>query len=192
MFKKLLFASIAVCVFTSQSFADNFYTGKQIGAWTVFGNPGSQSQNPACVAETIWEDGSKMQLIKDLTSGEIYIWFQNYAWNIGDAPGDYPFRMNFHDREGHIVGGDLTYSLINKNTISIRALDAKSFIPAFMEMGEIRIMMPGDIGNAIIPLQGSTAAVQQLLDCMDAAKNAPPPASTVPAPQQQKVPGQDI
>jgi hypothetical protein len=190
--KKLLLSTVlAASLFATQAFAETiFYSGGQTGAWTVFGNAGNATQNAACVAETKWQDGSSMQLIKDLRTGELYIWFQNYEWNIGDPPGDYPFRMNIVNRANQVVGGDMTYSLVNKNTIAIRGIDAQSFIPAFMEMSEMRILMPGDIQPAYIPLDGSTAAVQKLLACMDAAK-AIPPIDTAPleqAPKQQEQP----
>jgi hypothetical protein len=190
--KKLLLSTVlAVSVFASQAFADNiFYSGGQTGAWTVFGNAGNQNQNPACIAETKWQDGSTMQLIKDLNSGELYIWFQNYEWNIIDPPGDYPFRMNMVNRANQVVGGDMTYSLINKNTIAIRKIDVDSFIPAFMDMSELRILMPGDIQPAYIPLDGSTAAVDKILSCIDTAKKS---LSSNAAPTETpKVPGQDI
>jgi hypothetical protein len=198
--KKLLLSTVlAASLFATQAFADTiFYSGGQTGAWTVFGNAGNTTQNAACIAETKWQDGSTMQLIKDLKSGEVYIWFQNYEWNIGDAPGDYSFRMNLVNRANQVVGGDMTYSLINKNTIAIRGIDVNSFLPAFMEMSEMRILMPGDIQPAYIPLDGSTAAVEKLLACLDAAKKLPP-VDTTPLEQkpntegqQPKVPGQDI
>lgn len=183
--KKLLLSTVlAASLFASQAFADTiFYSGGQTGDWTVFGNAGNANQNPACVAETKWQDGSSMQLIKDLKTGELYIWFQNYEWNIGDPPGDYPFRMNMYNRANQVIGGDMTYTLVNKNTIAIRGIDVNSFIPAFMEMGEMRIIMPGDIQPAYIPLNGSTAAVQKLLACLDAAKNASSAPNTAPLEQ---------
>jgi hypothetical protein len=198
--KKLLLSTVlAASLFATQAFAETiFYSGGQTGAWNVFGNAGNATQNAACVAETKWQDGSTMQLIKDLKSGELYIWFQNYEWNIADAPGDYSFRMNLVNRANQVVGGDMTYSLINKNTIAIRGIDVNSFIPAFMEMSEMRILMPGDIQPAYIPLDGSTAAVQKLLACLDESKKLPP-IDTAPLEQkpnaegqQPKVPGQDI
>ena len=194
--KKLLLSTVlAAGLFVTQAFAEPniFYSGGQSGDWTVFGNAGSSTQNPACVAETKWQDGSSMQLIKDLQSGELYIWFQNYEWNIIDPPGNYSFRLNMYNRANQVVGGDLTYTLVNKNTIAIREIDVDSFIPAFMEMSEMRIIMPGDIQPAYIPLNGSTAAVEKLLACLDASKNiSTTKPDTKPLEQKPKVPGQDI
>ena len=192
--KKLLLSSVlAAGLFVTQAFAEPniFYSGGQSGDWTVFGNAGSSTQNPACVAEVTWDDGSKFQLIKDLKNGEFYIWFQNNEWNIIDPPGNYTFRMNIVNRANQVAGGDMTYQLVNKNTISIRNLDVDSFVGPFMEMTEIRFIMPGDIGNAFIPLNGSTAATEKLVQCLDAYKAAPSNQNTAPL-QQGKVPGQDI
>lgn len=192
MFKKIA-ASLSVLMFLSTaSFADEiFYQGGQVGSWSVFGNSGNATQNPACVAEVTWDDGSKFQLIKDLKDGEFYIWFKNNEWNIIDPPGNYSFRMNIVNRAGQVAGGDMAYQLVNKNTISVRNLDVDSFIGPFMEMTEIRFIMPGDIGNAFIPLNGSTAAIEKLVQCLDAYKAAPSNQNTAPL-QQGKVPGQDI
>lgn len=192
--KKFFLSSVlAISLFASNALADVniFYSGKQTGAWTVFGNGGNENQNPACVAETKWQDGSSMQLIKDLTSGELYIWFQNYEWNIGDPPGDYQFRLNMY-RNNQVTGGDLTYTLINKNTIAIRGIDVESFIPPFMEMSEMRIVMPGDIQSAYIPLEGSSATIDNMLACIEEAKKVLPKAGETPPVQQQKPPGQNI
>ena len=192
MFKKIA-TSLSVLMFLpTASFADDiFYQGGQVGSWSVFGNSGNATQNPACVAEVTWDDGSKFQLIKDLKNGEFYIWFQNNEWNIIDPPGNYTFRMNIVNRANQVAGGDMTYQLVNKNTISIRNLDVDSFVGPFMEMTEIRFIMPGDIGNAFIPLNGSTAATEKLVQCLDAYKAAPSNQNTAPL-QQGKVPGQDI
>jgi hypothetical protein len=192
MFKKIA-ASLSVLMFLSTaSFADDiFYQGGQVGSWSVFGNSGNTTQNPACVAEVTWDDGSKFQLIKDLKNGEFYIWFQNNEWNIIDPPGNYTFRMNIVNRANQVAGGDMTYQLVNKNTIAVRELDVDSFVGPFMEMTEIRFIMPGDIGNAFIPLNGSTAAIEKLVQCLDAYKAAPSNQNTAPL-QQGKVPGQDI
>lgn len=189
--KKIALAMLLSVAFTSHALADNFYTSPQVGVWSVFGSTGSDTQNPACVAETTWEDGSKMQLIKDLVSGELYIWFQDYAWNIGDEVNKrYPVRLNFYAADGSVIGGDFDYGLINKNTIAIRYLDVETFIPAFMKMKELRLLMPGDIGNAVIPLEGSSGAIQKLAECIQESKKLPPASST--APEAPKVPGQDI
>lgn len=194
MKKFLLSTALAISLFTSQAFANAniFYNGGQQGAWTIFGNGGSETQNPACVAETSWQDGSSMQLIKDLTSGELYIWFQNFEWNISDPPGDYPFRMNMYSGN-QVTGGDMTYTLVNKNTITIRGIDVDSFIPAFMQMTEMRLLMPGDIQIAYIPLDGSSATVDKLLACIDEAKKVLPKLDAPPAAiEQKKSLGQEI
>ena len=170
----LLAASLAITPALAQ---ENFYDGGVVGSWSVFGNPGNATQNPACVAEVTWDDGSKLQLIKDLRDGELYIWFRNNEWNIADTPGEYLFRMNLVDSKGNVVGGDLNYELINKNTIAVRKIDVDSFIPPFMTMAEIRFIMPGDIQNAYVPLNGSSDAVDKLLVCMDVfEKKQPAPA----------------
>lgn len=169
-----------------------FYDGGQAGSWSVFGNAGTDTQNPACVAEVTWDDGSKLQLIKDLRDGELYIWFRNNEWNISDPPGVYTFRMNILDSGNNVVGGELEYELINKNTIAVRKIDVDSFIPPFMTMTEIRFIMPGDIQNAYVPLNGSSQAVDKLLACIDAFEKKQPAPANLPAEQPKKSLGQEI
>lgn len=192
----LLSTALSLALLVTPALAENeiFFDGGQSGSWSVFGNAGNKDQNAACVAEVTWEDGSKFQLIKDLQSGEVYIWFQNMEWNIADAPGDYKFRMNIVDDRNNLIGGEMTYTLINKNTLAIRGIDAETFIPPFMTMAEIRFVMPGDIQNAYVPLNGSSGAVDKLLACMDAfeTKQPAPAPNTPPAEQPKKSLGQEI
>jgi hypothetical protein len=46
-------------------------------------------------------------------------------------------------------------------------LNADEFIPGFMNSAEIALIMPGDIENAYIPLDGSSRATELLADCID-------------------------
>jgi hypothetical protein len=195
---KKLFAStiLAASLFVTPVLAEGeiFYDGGVEGAWNIFGNAGSTTQNPACVAEVTWQDGSKFQLIKDLADGELYIWFKNNEWNISDPPGNYPFTMNIVDSRGNVINGELQYELINKNTIAVRKIDVDSFIPPFMSMAEMRFVMPGDIQNAYVTLNGSSGAVDKLLACIDTfEKKRPAPApAQPPADQPKKSLGQEI
>jgi hypothetical protein len=63
-------------------------------------------------------------------------------------------------------------------------------------MTEIRFVMPGDIQNAYIPLNGSSGAVEKLLACMDTFKLKQPapanPQNNPPAEAPKKSLGQDI
>lgn len=193
--KKLFVSTIlASALFVTPVLANGeiFYDGGAAGSWSIFGNAGSATQNPACVAEVTWGDGSKFQLIKDLADGELYIWFKNNQWNISDPPGSYTFRMNIIDNKNNVVGGDLNYELINKNTIAVRKIEVDTFIPPFMSMVEIQFIMPGDIENAFVPLDGSSVAVEKLLECIDTFEKKRPAPAQPQSDQPKKSLGQDI
>lgn len=156
----------ALLVSTPVAAADvqDFYNNS-VGTWHVGGYPGDTTLAPACYAETTWQDGSVFQLIKDLATGELYIWMKNISWNIADAPGEYTLRMNIEHRNS-INGGNYYYNLINKNTITINGLDVNDFIPSFMDGNKIVMVMPGDIQNAEIGLDGSSQATAMLAECI--------------------------
>lgn len=143
----------------------DFYT-QTSGYWTINGQTGSADANPACYIEYAWQDGSVFQLIKDLEDGELYIYFENITWNIVDEPGYYTMRMNIYYPDGKINAGNYDYYLIDKNSISIPQLDVKDFIPSFMQGSELRMIMPGDIENSELFLQGSSDAINIMSDCI--------------------------
>lgn len=194
MKKFFLSTIIAATLFVTPAIANEiFYDGGQSGTWSVFGNSGVGNQNPACVAQATWDDGSKFQIIKDLADGEFYIWFQNMQWDIADAPGDYPFRMNFESStDGSVIGGNMTYTLVNKNTVLVRDIEVEAFVDAFVKKSEIRFIMPGDIQNSYIPLDGATIAVEKLEECVDVFEKKRPAPAQPPADQPKKSLGQEI
>jgi len=168
--KKFLIAATLACttlLSTPAAIAD-FYN-KQVGNWLVFGFDGTSDKNRACVMEYQWQDGSTFQLIKDLVDGEVYIWFKNHQWNIGDAPGDYEgMTVIMQGSRGTVQSWNATYNLINKNTITIRNLQNNpDFIQAFAYLAQMNFVMPGDIENAVIPLTGTSAAINAASNCID-------------------------
>ena len=161
--------ALALTLTATPALAD-FYN-KQVGNWFVFGFEGTSDKNRACVIEYGWQDGSRFQLIKDMVDGEVYIWFKNHQWNIADAPGDYEgMTVIIEGSNGTVKSWNATYNLINKNTITIRNLQNNpDFIEAFSALSVMKFVMPGDIENAVIPLDGSSAAIAAGSDCIDAS-----------------------
>lgn len=188
MFKKIFIAAL-VSVFTISS-ANAFYDKSLPGGWQVFGDAGDKERNPGCVIGLTYGDGSQIQLIRDLKDGELYIWFKNNEWNIGD-PVDtaYPMRINFYNSRGDVIGGNFQYQLVNKNTIVIRGLNIDDFIPPFMEMGTMKFIMEGNIENAIIPLEGTREGIKYLADCIKMYYDNPPKSESPSIPEGIK---QDI
>ena len=173
--KKFVSATLAAMLFTSSAFAagKEFYNvDVRPGLYYVKGvtaDVDGGSGNPACYAEVNWRDGSRFQLIRDLADGELYIFFRNNTWNIGDAPGTYNLRANFH-RNANISGLDLQYQLIDKNTIVIRNLRKDQFLPLFSANQKVTFVMPGTIQNAEFDLTGSSNALTEISKCVDFAR----------------------
>lgn len=172
MRKLLAILATTTALLTAPAMAEgpaDFYNNFS-GDWHIGGYPGDPNLAPACYAEYSWQDGSTFQLIKDLNTGELYIWFQNMSWNIADAPGEYSLRMNIESRR-QVNSGSYYYQLYNKNTITINFLNVDDFIPSFMDAYRINMIMPGDIPNAEVPLQGSAQATAMLAECIKDSAN---------------------
>lgn len=173
--KRMMSYILAGTLFTGTAIAsDTFYSvDVQPGPYYVYGVKADKSKNsnPACYAEVTWRDGSKIQFIRDLADGELYIWFRNNAWNISDAPGRYNLRANFSRRDGGVVGLNYEYNLINKNTILIRNMIKDQFVSAFSSGNRLTLVMPGSISNAEVDLTGSTRALQEISRCIEQASN---------------------
>lgn len=173
--KKFVSATLAAMLFTSSAFAASqqfFSVDVRPGAFYAFGVTANaeKNENPACYAEVNWRDGSRFQLIRDLADGELYIFFRNVTWNINDPAGLYQMRMNFH-RNGNITGLNFQYNLINKNTIVIRNIKKDQFLPLFTGNQKMLFVMPGSIQNAELDLTGSSRALAEVSNCVDAARS---------------------
>ena len=172
--KKALFASaVALGLMVSSVSATDLFFEKTVGHWDIFGHPGdaATNSNPACILQTKWQDGSYMQLIQDLADGEMLIEFTNNDWNVEGPYGEgtLDLTMNMHGRRGGIESFNVKFVLVDKNTIQIRGIDYKSFLPAFMNYNKMVLIMPGDIQNSEVPLENSTNAVGIMGQCLDAA-----------------------
>lgn len=173
MFKKL-FIAVLVSLFTVST-AHAFYDKSIPGGWRVLGDPGSETQNPGCALILTYDDGSEIQLIRDLKDGELFIWFKNNEWNISDEiEKQYPMRINFYNSRGDVIGGEFQYVLVNKSTIVIRGLNIDSFVPVFMEMKTMRFVMEGTIQNANITLDGTREGIGYLAECIKQYYSNPP------------------
>ena len=117
---KRLFASAAcaaLLLFLSTACSAEIFFKQNEKLWTVYGVQNEVNKNPACIAQQSWKDGSSIQLVKDLTDGELYIAFINNQWQITDPPGKYNMQVTMYT--GVEVTSTLTfeYTLIPKNQI---------------------------------------------------------------------------
>lgn len=177
---KIFLIIVSLFMMTTACFAENkiFFEQRigskdlnQTGSWLILGRTGNEKLNAGCALTTTWTDGSQFWLTKDLIDDEVYAEYQNSEWSITDAPGNFSVRINFVHLDNSIRGGNFTYRLINKNTIMLRGLSKEFSINFFdAKAKELRLVMPGSIPNAIIPLKGTKDAIVALSKCIDASK----------------------
>jgi len=164
--------------------AEVFYSSDQVGVWETFGTTGNGELNPACVALSEWDDGSDIQFTKDLASQELYIRIYNVNWDMSDEPGtEVEVRINFWKDDRFVEGGTTSMIIINHNTVVVPWLEATKFTPDFMENHVMKFVMPGEVSNIQVSLDGSSAAVVNMAKCMveyDSKNPSGKNTSTVP------------
>lgn len=178
MFKKMLYTTTACAVMATSAIAEvQYFFQTSVGHWTISGHPGEPSQNinPACITSTTWQDGSSFLLIQDLADGEMLLELNNNEWNIegpyNEEAGQLELTMNMYRGRGELESWTAYFVLTDKNTIQIRGMDFKKFLPGFMNKDRIVFVMPGDILNAELNLDNSTRAIGEMTKCLDAADN---------------------
>lgn len=138
------------------------------GTFSVYGNAkdASINRNPTCFIENRWRDGSIFQLSLDLGTNEMWIYFKNLSWNIGDAPAEYTGNLTFRKNGRVVDGAPIFYDLVNKNTIVLRNINKELFLKSFSENDLMVFVMPGNISNAELSLLGSATALETLRQCV--------------------------
>lgn len=178
--KKLFFIFLFISI--PYAYAVDYFFSERVGVWDIIGHPGDTEKklNPACIARTSWQDGSYLLLIQDLKDGELLMEFQNLEWDISsDFDKQYPFKINVYSGDKSSARSwDAYFILSNKNTISIRGLDYKEFLPAFMNYSSMKFIMPGNIPNAVVSLENTTKAIGIMTDCLKVAEKGIPQVSS--------------
>lgn len=204
MIKKM--STIAALLFNTAVFAEEAvmtpFFKQDTGEWLIAGMPGNKDLNPACLANRTWRDGSNFMIGNDLKDGELFLTIENRNWNIsGPYGGEYKVGIHF---EGKIGFQDMVgvFTLGSKNTITMRGLNAETFVPAFMIYKTMNLKMPGTVQNATIDLTGTRDAMQTILKCIDSAEtkglkardgmSGTQPKEAVPEPTENIKPGLDM
>jgi outer membrane protein assembly factor BamB len=175
MFKTIGAAAIALSLMATGAMADGRFFERETSGWSVYGRIGDNSgqNNRRCLAEYSWQDGSFVQVIKDLADGEIYIYFKNNTWNISDAvKREYRMAIEMTGRSGK-VRDSFRYILLSKNSIVIPNLDV-SVLYQFVDKGTMFFRMPGNIPDAKVTLAGTQEAIVAVSECIEAAKDLEP------------------
>ena len=153
----------------------DFFARSVDEVWMVNGvtYPENPDKNPTCFADRVYNDGSRFQLSKDLANNELYIWFKNNTWEIKGPFGpktSYPVRINIFDSRNQIIGGgDMKFSVLAKNIITLRRMSEKAFLEVFFRGDKLVFVMPGTVPNATVTLNGAAKRmVRALSECVKA------------------------
>lgn len=166
IFSFLLISSFISTTTFAQS--DHFYEERNKN-WIVLGVEKRGKLNPVCSANYVWRDGSEFRFFKDLVDGEVYMLLINNQWNIVDDVNKiYKMRIVFY-YGSRTDSSIIEYELISNNTIRMRNLNS-TFIQLFEESHKMNFIMPGDISNATISLNGSRQALDMMVECMNQFK----------------------
>lgn len=169
--KKLLISFLTMFMLVTPTLAaENIFYKNSSGQWDVFGHGGNKELNPACVMQTIWNDGSKLLVIQDLADGELYIHFMHKKWNVkGPYNTNYELVLDFYTGNRIFRSISATFKLLNDNSIHIRGIKHDMFLNPFMDADRVAFIMPGDVPNITVGLRGTTNAVDYLKECMRAS-----------------------
>lgn len=162
--------------------AKSFYSKPIDGVWHVGGNQYVE-RNSGCFAHAEFKDGSSAEIVRDLVDSELWMRIQNVEWNLQSGVDDkMRLRMNLQRDSKVIDGSAFDWKLIDKNTIVINQIELKPFMDTFWKSNIIRIIMPGNTSNIIIPAANSRAIINALAECIKqfAPLDKPPSLESTP------------
>lgn len=171
MSKIITIAAMIFSLLIGTAYAEIFYESKQSGLWTAVGII-EDEKNPKCLSFMEYEDGSSVEVVKDMKDSELYIIVVNKDWYITDEPGTIGNgQMRFIKGDNITATKDIELVLVNENTIAIPNVYDDIFIPQFMENDSMRLIMPGTTSNISIPLTGTKNVVEKMIECFYAFKD---------------------
>jgi hypothetical protein len=101
-----------------------FYNQRADALWMVGVHeyPGTAS-HPLCFANATLEDGSGMEVVKDLESDKFFLRVQNMNWNLVEGTDDKEtLRLNLYRNSKIVDGRNMGWFILTKNTIAIPSL----------------------------------------------------------------------
>lgn len=165
-----IFLVLAFGLLTSTAKADprQFYYDT-VGDWTIGGYTASGDIPAHCTLNRTFADGSFFNLHRNLDEdGDLYIYIHNTAWNIaGQTDVVASLRNNFYTKDAFGYGVDFQFRVVNKNSIVIPKINKAVYVPLFVKYTSSRFIMPGDVSNIELPLDGSSAGYLKLGECID-------------------------
>lgn len=145
---------------------DYFYQGGT-GQWSVEGFV-SDTGNTLCAATTYWDDGSYVGVVAEKGLDFLYMEVYNTEWNIADPIGTnsklYVSTFRFVDRYGRSTEGTIDYELVDPSRVRFTYLTEK-FFEDWSQYSSMYVIMPGDIQTINLGLNGTTNAINELVEC---------------------------
>lgn len=177
--KKTALAVLSALAMTTAAHADYFYNKKiTVGGhpWKVFGEPYVKGkQNLICKAEADYEDGSYFLVAQDFTDTDtfgLYMFVHDTEWEIqaDKFPMDVKVQANTYASNGHQVrSGELSGVMSNKNSMFIPKLEPKEVYDVLSHATMLKLVMPGNVPNAVIKGIGPQIA-HSLGECFTEAR----------------------
>lgn len=168
-----------------------FYSKRIDALWTVGGHeyPGTKD-HPECYANSTLEDGSGLEISKDLETDNFFIRVQNMNWNLTEGTDDKEkLRLNLYRNNKLVDGGNMSWFILTKNTIAIPALSAKDFSAALWNTTLIRVIMPGDNQNFSTFIASPHVVINALAECIKSFGPLDKPPSLDIKPGQERAKG---
>lgn len=172
MKKLLATAALSLLMLSGVALAESerFYR-KDAGQWTVEGFHGDSD---ICAASTFWDNGSYISFFVSNNGANVMV--HNSQWNIGDPIGyfkGYQARLRFFGKYDPDEG-TVDYELKDPQTVLLTNVNEK-FLEAWTKYDTMVILMPGDIGQMTVGLNGTNAVVQYMGECLNMTeKNSAP------------------
>lgn len=162
--RKIMTAAVmSLALLTTTAYADQFYK-KDAGQWTVEGFKGETN---FCSASTFWPNDSYVSFfVTDQKQANILV--HNTEWNIGDPTGHfngYKATIRFFGKYPS-EQGTIDYNLTDAQTVLLQDVNVE-FLKDWTKFDAMVIIMPGDISQMSVGLDGTNVAVSLMGECLD-------------------------
>lgn len=138
------------------------------GQWGIVGLVGDKNVNSSCVLTTKWKNGAFISLVNDLNDGELFLIYHNPSFKFVDSNLNVGF-FNFKGKDIPPSGLkiQMTFEVINENTIRIRKLSKELILPLYSEASLMLLELPGSLPSISVGLEGSRQSLFHLNMCIN-------------------------
>jgi hypothetical protein len=138
--------------------------------WLVFGSTENEIRPKSfCLAGKTYEDGSSFELVKDMTTLELYIYVRNVQWNL--TPGDSKAMLVFMQEDGSSVNHPYNINILSPTDVTIEAIPDAVFVPLFVSSTDLIIVPETGDKSASISLTSGAEAATLMKTCINSLDN---------------------